>query len=153
MSTAPLRPGGKSPLPLWRKIHRYCFGYYKLLSLLVSVFLVVCAITGVLYNHQHDFQFLEKGRISTSYLPSGYQERLDRTRKAQGLESLFPEEADSVPVMWVIQDLHTGQIFGFWGRIFYDLLGIMLIILAITGCYLYLARKTQLSKSRKDLPK
>ena len=113
----------------------------------MSFFLVVCAITGVLYNHQHDFIFLEKGRISTRFLPDNYQERLDRTRKAQGLEQLFPEEADSVPIMWIIQDLHTGQIFGFWGRIFYDILGIMLIILSVTGGYLYLVRKPRSDKN------
>jgi len=153
MTTPTNRPEKKSSLSLWRKIHLYSFGYYKWLSLLVSFFLVICATTGVLYNHQHDFKFLEKGRIATHYLPDSYQERLDRTRKAQGLEHLFPEEADSVPLMWVIQDLHTGQIFGFWGRIFYDLLGIMLIILALTGGYLYLARKPRLDNTRKDIPK
>ncbi|PLY04223.1 MAG: hypothetical protein C0622_03180 [Desulfuromonas sp.] len=142
--------GKKSSLILWRKIHLYSFGYFKWLSLLVSIFLVVCALTGVLYNHHHDFKVLEKSRISTSYLPDSYQERLDRTRKAQGLENLFPGEGDSVPVMWVIQDLHTGAIFGFWGRIFYDVLGIMMIILSVTGCYLYLIRKPRLNKNRKD---
>ena len=141
----------RSSLPLWRKVHLYCFGYYKWLSFIVSLFLIICVITGVLYNHQHDFQVLEKGRISTSLLPASYQERLDRTRKAQGLEDLFPEEAQSVPVMWVIKDLHTGAIFGFWGRVFYDLLGIMLTVLTITGCYLYLVRKPKASKLRKDL--
>ncbi|MEE4253807.1 MAG: PepSY domain-containing protein [Desulfuromusa sp.] len=130
-----------------RKIHLYSFGYYKWLSLFISVFLIVCAVTGVLYNHHHDFDVLEKGRISTGFLPDSYQERLDRTRKAQGLENLFPEEANSVPVMWLIRDLHTGEIFGFWGRIFYDVLGVIIIILSISGCYLYLVRKPRLNKN------
>ena len=144
-------PNRRTSVSLWRKIHLYCFGYYKWLSLLISVFLVVCAVTGVLYNHHHDFEVLEKGRISTSFLPDKYQERLDRTRKAQGLENLFPEEANSVPVMWVIQDLHTGEIFGFWGRIFYDVIGIIIVILAISGCYLYLVRKPRSNRKRKDV--
>lgn len=108
-------------------------------------------MTGVLYNHHHDFDVLEKGRISTSLLPDNYQERLDRTRKAQGLENLFPEEANSVPVMWLIQDLHTGEIFGFWGRIFYDILGIIIVLLSISGCYLYLVRNLRVKKNRKDV--
>lgn len=53
--------------------------------------------------------------------------------------------------MWVIKDLHTGAIFGFWGRIFYDVLGIMLVILTVTGCYLYLAKNPKPNKIRKDL--
>ncbi len=140
----------KKNINLWRKIHLYSFGYYKWLSLLVSVFFVICAVTGVLYNHHHDFDILEKGRISTTFLPDKYQERLDRTRKAQGLEDLFPEEANSIPVMWLIQDLHTGDIFGFWGRICYDILGIILVLLAISGCYLYLVRAPRPNIKRKD---
>lgn len=131
---------------LWRKIHLYGFGYYKWLSVIISLTLIICAITGVLYNHQHDFEFLEKSRISTSFLPDSYQERLDKIRKAQGLEDFFPEDADSVPLMWLIQDLHTGQFFGFWGRIFYDIIGVIIILLAISGCYLYLIRKPQRNK-------
>ncbi len=100
MHTPPRHPQGPtSSLPLWRKVHLYCFGYFKWLSFIISIVLVLCVITGILYNHQHDFTTLEKGRISTAFLPDSYQERLDRTRKAQGLEDLFPEEAHSVPVM------------------------------------------------------
>ncbi len=150
MNASSHHQGRTSSLRIWRKFHRYSFGYFRWLSLIVSIFLLVCTITGVLYNHQHDFAVLEKSRISTAFLPDSYQERLDRTRKAQGLEHLFPEEANSVPVMWVIKDLHTGAIFGFWGRIFYDLLGIMLVILTVTGCYLYLARKPRPNRPRKD---
>ncbi|SHI92430.1 PepSY-associated TM region [Malonomonas rubra DSM 5091] len=135
----------------WRKIHLYGFGHYKWLALLISSFLIVCSLTGILYNHHRDFEILEKGRISTDYLPDSYQERLDRTRKAQGLENLFPDEEDSVPVMWLIQDLHTGQIFGFWGRIFYDLLGVIMVFLAISGCYLHLVKKPRSNHSRKDI--
>ena len=144
-------PSKNKTISFCRKIHLYSFGYYKWLSLLISIFFIVCAVTGVLYNHHHDFEALEKGRVSTSLLPDNYQERLDRTRKAQGLEDLFPEEAHSVPVMWVIQDLHTGEFFGFWGRIFYDVLGIILVFLAISGCYLYLVKNPQFNKNRKDV--
>lgn len=150
MNQFPLPPSRKRSISFWRKTHLYSFGYYKWLSLLIGLFLIVCAATGILYNHQHDFKVLEKGRISTKYLPDSYQERLDRTRKAQGIEDLFPEDAKSVPVMWLIQDLHTGQIFGFWGRIFYDVLGIIIVVLATSGCYLYLVRKTRPNKLKKD---
>ena len=150
MSGSLARPERRELISLWRKVHLYGFGYYKWLSLLVTTFLVVCAVTGVLYNHQHDFTVLEKSRVPTQYLPDSYQERLERTRQAQGLEEIFPEDSRSVPVMWLIQDLHTGEFFGFWGRIFYDVLGIVIVLLAVSGCYLYMVRKPRTNKNKKD---
>ena len=89
-------------------------------------------------THHHDFEFLRQGRVPTKILPAKYQERLDRTRQAQGLGELFPEEKNSVPVMWVIIDLHNGAFFGgMAGRIFYDLLGGVLALLSVTGIYMY----------------
>jgi uncharacterized iron-regulated membrane protein len=121
----------------WRKVHIFSFGYFKLVSLITSTLLLIIALTGILYNH-HDFNFLSEGRIPTRFLPAKYQKRLERTRKAQGLGDLFPEEENSVPVMWVIIDLHDGEFFGGTaGRIFYDLLGGTLAVLSVTGIYMY----------------
>ena len=122
----------------WRKVHIFSFGYFKLVGVLTSTLLLIIALTGILYNHHHDFEFLSQGRIPTRILPDKYQERLDRTRQAQGLEELFPEEGNSVPVMWVVIDLHNGEFFGGTaGRIFYDLLGGAMAVLSITGIYMY----------------
>jgi len=122
----------------WRKVHIFSFGYYKIVSLFTSILLFIIAITGILYNHHHDFDVLSNGRLPTSILPGSYQERLDDVRQAQGIAELFPEEAHSVPVMWVVIDLHNGEFFGgFWGRIFYDLLGGAMAVLSITGIYMY----------------
>ena len=116
----------------------YSLGYFKVVSLITSTLLLVIAVTGILYNHHHDFGFLSNGRIPTAILPGKYQERLDRTREAQGLGDLFPEEATSVPVMWVVIDLHNGEFFGgFWGRILYDVLAGILVILSVTGIFMY----------------
>lgn len=131
----------KKSYMVWRKIHIYSFGYFILPAVAVSLVFSVIAVTGILYNHQHDFEILEKGRISTKFLPDSYQERLDKTRRAQGLEGLFPEEAERMPVMWLIKDLHTGDFWGSWGRIFYDLICISLMTLTISGCYLFLKIK------------
>jgi uncharacterized iron-regulated membrane protein len=123
---------------IWRKIHMFSFGYYKVVSLIISFLILIIALTGILYNHHHDFDFLGKSRIPTSILPDKYQDRLEKTREAQGLEDLFPEEGNSVPLMWVVIDLHNGEFFGeFWGRIFFDLIALSLAILAITGIYMY----------------
>ncbi len=128
---------------LWRKLHIYSFGYFILPAIVVSLLLVTIGITGILYNHQHDFEILEKGRFSTRFLPDSYQERLDKTRRAQGLGDLFPEEGNKVPVMWLIKDLHTGAFWGSWGRLFYDLVCISLLVLTTTGCYLFLKIKNR----------
>lgn len=128
---------------LWRKIHIYSFGYFTLLGIVVSLLFVTICITGILYNHQHDFEILERGRISTSFLPESYQERLEKTRLAQGLEDLFPDEATRVPVMWLVKDLHTGDFWGPWGRLFYDLICVSLLVLSISGCYLFLKYKVR----------
>jgi hypothetical protein len=122
----------------WRKVHIYSFGYYKLLSLFSSMILLVIALTGILYNHQHDFDFLRHSRVPTWLLPDHYQERLDTTRRAQGMEDLFPEESKSVPLMWLVIDLHNGEFFGgLPGRLFYDLMAGALGILSVTGIYMY----------------
>ena len=139
----------KSSYSLWRKIHIYCFGYFLWPSIFVSVLFIVISVTGILYNHHHDIKVLKEGRISTTFLPDSYQERLDKTRKAQGLEDLFPEEATRIPVMWLVQDLHTGDILGPWGRFFYDLVGVAFIILAGSGCYLFFKMRIRTRKKQK----
>ena len=116
----------------------FSLGYFKVVSLISSTLLLIIGVTGILYNHHHDFRFLREGRIPTSILPGKYQERLDRTRESQGLGDLFPEEAHSVPVMWVVIDLHNGEFFGsLWGRILYDILGGVLVVLSLTGIVMY----------------
>jgi hypothetical protein len=122
----------------WRKVHIFSFGYFKVVSLITSILLLIIAVTGILYNHHHDFEFLRTARIPTSILPDKYQERIDEVRKAQGIAELFPEEADSVPVMWVVIDLHSGEFFGgLWGRIFYDVLAGAMAVLSVTGIVMY----------------
>ena len=122
----------------WRKVHIFSFGYFKIVSLISSILILFIAITGILYNHSYDFSFLEKSRVPTKFLPGKYQERIDTTREAQGLGNLFKEEANSVPIMWIVIDLHNGEFFGeFWGRILYDIIAISLAVLAITGIYMY----------------
>lgn len=122
----------------WRKVHIFSFGYFKIVSLISSVLLLIIGGTGILYNHHHDFEFLADTRIPTAILPHKYQVRLDETREAQGLGDLFPEEAKSVPVMWLVIDLHNGEFFGkLWGRILYDVLAGVLMVLSITGIVMY----------------
>ncbi len=143
----------KSSFSLWRKIHIYCFGYFIWPSIFVSILFVIISVTGILYNHHHDFKVLREGRISTAFLPGSYQYRLDTTRKAQGLEDMFPEEANRIPVMWLVQDLHTGDILGPWGRLFYDVVGLIFILLAGSGCYLFLKIQIRTNKKRKEICK
>lgn len=122
----------------WRKVHMFSFGYLKIPSIIVCVHMVFISVTGFLLNHRHSFGWMETARVTTSILPGRYQVKLDDVRAAQGLADLFPEQAHSVPVMWLIFDFHTGDILGNWGRIFYDAIGAAFTVLAITGLYMYL---------------
>jgi uncharacterized iron-regulated membrane protein len=96
------------------------------------------SVTGFLLNHRHTFGWMETARVTTTILPSRYQTKLDDVRAAQGLGDLFPDQAHSVPLMWLVYDFHTGDILGSWGRIFYDAIAASFTVLAITGLYMYL---------------
>ncbi len=122
----------------WRKVHLFCFGYFKLISLWVCVHMVLIGLTGILLNHRHSWTWMDKVRVTTSILPDRYQTRLDTVREVQGIADLFPEEAHSVPLMWLIYDFHTGDILGPLGRSFFDLIAISFIVLAVTGIYMFL---------------
>lgn len=126
----------------WRKFHRFSFGYFKIISLLTAFAMIVIALTGILLTHQDELRFVQNGRLTTSVLPDAYQERLDETRERQQLDEILPRET-SVPLKWLILDLHTGDFWGFWGRWTYDLIALAFMSLAFTGFYMYL-------KIRKD---
>lgn len=126
---------------LWRKIHLYSFGYFKWLSLLISLLMIIISITGILYNHHHDFKFLTSWRVPVEVVPDHFQERLEKTRALQGIPDMGEGQKQSVPLIWVVVDLHTGAFFGPLGRLFYDLIGVMFIVLAGSGIYLYWKRK------------
>ena len=71
-----------------------------------------------------------------SLLPEHYESRLETTREKQGTEHLFSEEK-SVPLRWVILDLHTGDFFGKYGFLIYDLLAVIMLVMGSTGIYMY----------------
>jgi len=95
------------------------------------------AITGFFLNHKHDFQWVNTTRVPTAILPPAYQHRLDNVREAQGLQDLFPNEAHSVPLQWLITDFHTGEVLGSWGPIFYDFIAASFTVLSVTGIVMY----------------
>ncbi len=121
----------------WRKFHMYSFGHFKLLSLVVVICMFFISITGFLLNHRHDFRWVDTTRVPTRILPPAYQVRLDNVREAQGLADLFPDEAKSVPLQWLITDFHTGEILGPYGPWFYDLISASFTVLCVTGIVMY----------------
>ncbi len=129
-----------------RLIHRYGFGYFSLVSFVVSVMVIIISITGILLVHQHDLHFIQTTYVNASWLPGHYLERLEAIRKAQG-EQVDPARA-AVPLRWVVLDLHTGRFFGSWGPWFYDLLAAVFTILSITGLIIYLHMRTKLKQRR-----
>ncbi len=121
----------------WRKVHMFSFGYFKHFSLFIAICMFFISITGFFLNHRHDFQWLDTTRVPTVILPPAYQERLDNVREAQGLADLFPDEAHSVPLQWLITDLHTGEILGKYGPWFFDLIAASFTVLCVTGIVMY----------------
>ncbi|MCF7800809.1 MAG: PepSY domain-containing protein [Candidatus Marinimicrobia bacterium] len=120
----------------WRKFHRFSFGYFKIIGLVTAFIMIVISLTGILLTHQDDLRIIQNSRLSSSVLPDEYQERLDETRKRQQLDEIIPRET-SVPLKWVILDLHTGDFWGSWGRWYYDLIAVAFMSLAFTGFYMY----------------
>jgi len=122
---------------IWRLTHRYSFSHLKWLMTITSIVFIVIAVTGIVLIHEHDTTFFSQTRIPTSILPDRYQEKLDNMRAAQGVTELFSEDRDSVPLSWIIYDLHSGEFFGRWTWIYYDLLSAALVVYSITGIYMF----------------
>jgi len=120
----------------WRKFHRYSFGYSKWVSIISVVLLLIISITGILLVHQDDLKVIQTSRVPLSILPEHYDSRLENTRVRQGTAEIFPPE-QSVPMRWIILDLHTGDFFGKFGWLLYDLLAVVMLVLGSTGIYMY----------------
>ncbi len=120
----------------WRKYHRYIFGYSKWISLVSVVLLITISITGILLIHQDDLRVIQTERVPLNLLPDHYEDRLEHTRQKQGTTEIYAAE-QSVPLRWVILDLHTGDFFGKYGFLLYDVLSVMAIVLGTTGIYMY----------------
>ena len=120
----------------WRKFHRYSFGYSKWLSLITVVVMIVISVTGILLVHQDDFRFMQQSRVPVTILPEQYDDRLVETRAKQGTRDIFTEK-DTVPLRWVVLDLHTGEFFGKLGPLYYDIIAVVFMTLASTGIYMY----------------
>ncbi|NQV29514.1 MAG: PepSY domain-containing protein [Candidatus Marinimicrobia bacterium] len=131
MSTASSRS-----MRTWRKFHRYAFGYSKWISLTLVILLMVISVTGILLVHQNDLKSIQTGRVPLSVLPNHYETRLEQTRERQGTSGVFAAE-ESVPMRWIILDLHTGDFFGKYGFLLYDLLAAIMLVLGSTGIYMY----------------
>jgi len=132
----------------WRLIHKYSFSHLRWFMVFTSVILILITITGIILIHEHDTTFFSRTRVPTSILPSAYQHKLDNMRQSQGVTSQFSKDSNSVPLSWLIYDIHSGEIFGKYGWIYYDLLSVALLVYTGTGIYmfLYLTRKKGIRK-------
>jgi len=128
--------GATRSMRLWRKFHRYTFGYSKWVSLMAVLLLLVIAVTGILLIHQDDLRVIQTSRVPLSLLPDHYEDRLESTRDRQGTTAVFGVEK-SVPLRWVVLDLHTGDFFGKYGFLLYDILAVVMLIMGSTGIVMY----------------
>ena len=128
--------GSSRSMRTWRKFHRYTFGYSKWVSLISVILLIVISITGILLIHQDDLKVIQQSRIPLTILPGHYETRLETTRDRQGTTEIFTE-VESIPLRWVVLDLHTGDFFGKYGFLLYDILAIIMVVMGSTGIYMY----------------
>lgn len=128
--------GSSRSMRTWRKFHRYTFGYSKWISLIAVLLLIVISITGILLIHQDDLKVIQQARVPLNVLPDHYEGRLESTRERQGTSDLFTER-ESVPLRWVVLDLHTGDFFGKYGFLLYDILAVIMLVMGSTGIYMY----------------
>ncbi len=128
--------GSSRSMRTWRKFHRNTFGYSKWISLICVILLLVIAITGILLIHQDDLKPIQNTRVPLTLLPNHYENRLETTRERQGTKEIFAQEK-SVPLRWVILDLHTGDFFGKYGFLLYDVLAVIMLVMGSTGIYMY----------------
>ncbi len=137
---------------VWRLTHRYAFSNWKWLMTISSIILIIISITGIVLIHEHDTQFFAKTRVPTSILPDSYQTKLDNMRAAQGITTHYKKDADSVPLSWLMYDLHSGEFFGKWAWIYYDLISVALIVMSVTGVYMFfvLINSERRTKKRKE---
>jgi len=108
-----------------------------------SIILFFITLTGIILIHEHDTTFFSQSRVPTVILPDSYQHKLDNMRRSQGVTQQFSKDGDSVPLSWLIYDIHSGEIFGKYGWVYYDILSIALLVYTVTGFYMffYLTRK------------
>jgi hypothetical protein len=122
-------------LKTWRIWHRNILGYFRWLTVVSALFIFVIALTGILLEHKNDFHFLQTSRIPAKWLPTQYTDRLLATRAAQKLPT---NNTLYVPLSWIVYDLHSGDLFGEAGVLYYDLVALALGILSITGIWMFI---------------
>ncbi len=120
---------------------------------ITSIILIIISITGIVLIHEHNTQFFSQTRIDTSILPPQYQHRLETMRAAQGISSKFEKDADSVPLSWLMYDLHSGEFFGNWTWIYYDLISVALIVYSVSGIYMFLilTKSGKINRNKESL--
>jgi len=74
-------------------------------------------------------------------------------RAAQGISSKFEKDADSVPLSWLMYDLHSGEFFGNWTWIYYDLISVALIVYSVSGIYMFLilTKSGKINRNKESL--
>jgi len=128
----------------WRIWHRNILGYFRWLTVLSAVFIFIIALTGILLEHKTDLHFLQTSHIPAKWLPSHYTDRLRVIRSAQ---EQGDDQIMSVPLSWVLYDLHSGDFFGIGGTIYYDLVAAAMGVLSVTGIWMFIV----VTKKRRTL--
>jgi hypothetical protein len=111
-----------------------------LVSIIVVIFLT---LTGIFLNHSEELSLYESYPTNSIVLWLYANKGLNE----EGMEEDFIEE----PPTWerVLTAFHAGRFFGRPGNLFLDMAGVILILLAVTGPYIWIRRLVLLKTNRK----
>ena len=90
-----------------------------------AAWLVLMALTGVLINHQADWN-LDESEVSNAYLPGQYTTEYS---------------PDATRVNVIVADLHSGNFFWGLGKVITDLVALLVLLSVSSGAYAFHLRK------------
>jgi uncharacterized iron-regulated membrane protein len=115
------------------------YRWHRRVGIIAVFFVIVLCITGILLNHNAQLG-LHKNAITSTWILELYQ--MDAAPES---DFAYPE---ILTTDQLVLDIHTGRILGKLGPLLMDVVAIMLLILSLSGCYMWLKR-TQKSGRKK----
>lgn len=108
---------------------------YKLhfkIGVIIGLFLIIMSITGLALNNA-DFLNLDNKFISNEFIYSIYGFKVSKAEIDQ-------EHMEGFSLYKIILDIHNGRILKGYGKYFADIVGILTIIIVVTGYARYIRR-------------
>ena len=113
------------------------YRWHRRIGIIAAFFVIILSVTGIILNHNASLN-LHKQFITAPWLLSWY-----------GYEPDADYAQEILTVDKIILDLHTGRFFGAFGSLVMDGAAIALLLLSVTGIYMWYRRQNPNKKKRK----